>query len=327
MTMNTNGQHTNSPARLSEGERADMRRDFARFMADNPTPSLPTRPVRSPYAALVRYQAFAYVMLLFVILGGTAYAAEGSLPQDLLYPVKIQVVEPLVSGTAALLGASQGDVQSALVERRLKEAEQLVSQGELDGDVADFLSEKIDDSSDKVEAYASKASRDGRIDDALDASSKLETVLVAHGQVLESVADDRATTTPDIEQFVYDIQAKGDEAQAFSEKTEDALGAATTSQAMQYVGELEETASTTIAEFAQALAAAGNPDDAAQLLAQARAAYAAGADSLGRSDYDAALSSLRDAQGAAEQGNILLDSLEDFPAADDSSETASTTEE
>ncbi|MES2203059.1 MAG: DUF5667 domain-containing protein [Patescibacteria group bacterium] len=78
-------------------------------------------------------RTFVPVMAVLIVLfgTGTAYAAQGSLPGDVLYPVKIHVTEPV---EVALAGtpADKAVVETKLAERRVAEAQTLASQGKLD---------------------------------------------------------------------------------------------------------------------------------------------------------------------------------------------------
>ena len=57
-----------------------------------------TNPIRilSPYTVMLRRSVLASAIFLFVAVGGvTTFAATGSLPGDTLYPIKVNVIEPV----------------------------------------------------------------------------------------------------------------------------------------------------------------------------------------------------------------------------------------
>src|SRR3989344_5538093 len=65
-----------------------------------------TKPIQSPYhsfftilsplTSTLRMPAMALALILVVTIGGaTAFAAAGTLPGDTLYPVKVNVIEPV----------------------------------------------------------------------------------------------------------------------------------------------------------------------------------------------------------------------------------------
>lgn len=97
-------------------------------------------PVVSPYiqktiwSFFKTHRSFAYVLgsvLTFVVLGGgLAYAAEGSVPGDLLYPVKIRVTEP-IRDALAITPAEKASWDAEKAVRRLNEAETLANKNKL----------------------------------------------------------------------------------------------------------------------------------------------------------------------------------------------------
>lgn len=98
--------------------------------------------------------------LIVVLAGGTGIsaAAEGALPGDLFYPIKIKVKEPI---TRALVGRQEdkrADFETEILGKRLEEAERLFSSAKVEGkeqeEVAAKLTEQIKD---EVGRQAAKA--------------------------------------------------------------------------------------------------------------------------------------------------------------------------
>lgn len=115
---------------LSGTERERMRTMLSEYAAFKPVRT-PVR--RSPLRTLRMHPVFAsaFVLLLLVTsTGGAAYAAEGALPGDILYPVKVEVTEPVVT---ALTRGDRAQVawQFAIAKRRLSEAAALRREGRL----------------------------------------------------------------------------------------------------------------------------------------------------------------------------------------------------
>ncbi len=100
-----------------------------------------------------RAGAFASVLLL---VGGTAWAAEGALPGDTLYAWKTRVNEPT---RLAFLPtpAARADWSVELISRRLSEAEKLASTGRLDDQAQEFLEEKLNEERERADAYSQSA--------------------------------------------------------------------------------------------------------------------------------------------------------------------------
>lgn len=114
---------------LTEEEREHMRMrlaDYATF-----------RPIGRAQAARIawwlpqRAMAFATAFLVLMVgAGGSAYAAEGALPGDILYPIKVHVTEPAVTALTPS-GRAQVTWQITIAKRRLKEAATLSGEGRL----------------------------------------------------------------------------------------------------------------------------------------------------------------------------------------------------
>ena len=313
--MNDKNDNIPPPARLSDSERADMLRGFLRYA--NAHPAREPRAARSPYFFRLLHSPAAYSLLIFLMLGGTAYAAEGSLPRDFLYPVKTGVIEPIAVQLAPLAGVEQDDAHIALVERRLDEAETLLDRKKLDGASVAVLSEKITESSSKVRKIASDAAKEGNISDALDASSDLETLLEGHKEVLSSAADDAAASSTVLDGLIDTVEEQGEQAEDASEDIEQQFEDAPAEASAQYAAALMDAASSSIraleARLAERARAAGEDEDAraqaAALLKEANGRYQSGIEGAAR--RGASLPDWREAQSAAEKGLILIESSED----------------
>src|SRR3989344_7355021 len=84
----------------------------------------PKKSVLVAFASLIARPLAAALVIVLVISGGTAFAAEGTLPGDLLYPLKINFNEEVTSAVLSRVGGN-AYWQITRAERRLEEAEQL----------------------------------------------------------------------------------------------------------------------------------------------------------------------------------------------------------
>lgn len=97
----------------------------ARLLAEMQT--VPTAPILSPYTRFMRTlvyvqrPALAALLVLVLVGGGTAFAAERALPGDALYGVKVSVIEPAI-GSLQSTPSAQADWQVHLASTRLAEA-------------------------------------------------------------------------------------------------------------------------------------------------------------------------------------------------------------
>lgn len=137
---------------LSEKERVEMRGDIVAFMKANPVEEVVninssdivrnTNAVRhhtyaGPFTAfntVKRKRMISAILLaMFALSGGVSYAAEGSLPGDTLYPVKIHINEG-VEGTLAVGAKADAEFAHKQLERRAQEAEALAKAHRLDAE-------------------------------------------------------------------------------------------------------------------------------------------------------------------------------------------------
>ncbi len=123
-----------APEPLAAEERSRMRATLSEYSAFRPIPSRP----RAQRVAVARALfpsgraavASAIVACCIFVSTGIAFASEGTVPGDLLYGVKVGVVEPIQT---ALMFSPQAQTawQQTLAVRRLKEATTLASEGAL----------------------------------------------------------------------------------------------------------------------------------------------------------------------------------------------------
>lgn len=138
--------------RLSAAEKNAMR---ARLFGA-PAPA----PVGSPYFffnwQFMQTRVLAPLAVVLLVGSGTAYAAEGALPGEVLYPVKIYVNES-VKVSLATTPAKEAEVHATLAERRVVEAQELAAEGRLDATTTEALALDIEKHVAVAEAKADEA--------------------------------------------------------------------------------------------------------------------------------------------------------------------------
>ena len=88
--------------------------------------------------------AVSFALVVVVLLGSTtAYAAQGALPGDLLYPVKVSVNEP-VELVLAVTPSQKVQAEIRLAKRRVAEAQALDAEGRLDTTTTSRIEESFD---------------------------------------------------------------------------------------------------------------------------------------------------------------------------------------
>lgn len=161
------------PVRNAEPRRQDMQESKKNIIAN------------LAFFRLKYMTAFALAILLFVS-GGMTYAAEGSLPGDLLYPVKLHVSEP-VRQYLSFSTESKAQLEAELAKKRLAEAEEMAANGTLDSTVAADLEANFKAHADRAGSYVRELSANGNADAAATISTNLETSLLGHGKILDTL--------------------------------------------------------------------------------------------------------------------------------------------
>lgn len=151
----------------------------------------PLARVKSPWGVWMRVSQFAVApMAILLLFAGTAYAAQGALPGDLLYPVKIHVNES-VEVALATTPQEQVAVQTQLAAERVAEAQALATAGKLDATTTQELQDNFDAHASEAIAIAEQTAdvnASSTLTFATSTASSTDTSLV--------VATTTASTTP-----------------------------------------------------------------------------------------------------------------------------------
>ncbi len=177
--------------RLSPAEKAAV---FARLSAHMEAhPPLIVSPWRVYVSRFSSRYAIAALLLVVLTGGSAAYASEGALPGDLLYPVKLYVMEPATSAmTFGAVPQARWEAQVAL--RRLQEAETLAAQGRLTIADVQTLQTNFQKSAETFNTIVQKAASTTPTVALVNAAVDFEAGVNAHAQIL-SVIGGAATSS------------------------------------------------------------------------------------------------------------------------------------
>ncbi|KKU81776.1 MAG: hypothetical protein UY07_C0009G0013 [Parcubacteria group bacterium GW2011_GWA1_47_8] len=206
---------------LDTKERLIMRANILRAMKEYPAQSLATghiyMSILSPYVLMRKMRNLKTMPLLViagVLVGGTvSFAAEYTIPGDVLYPVKVHVNEN-VRGTVAVTPKAKAQWEVELVGRRLDEVEKLAHKTGASEEAKETARKNIVEYTNRAKDRIAKFEQDEDTEDALFVATKLSETLRGHETVLddlvfdesddsgEDVHDDMlgggATTTPEV---------------------------------------------------------------------------------------------------------------------------------
>lgn len=147
--------------------------------------------VNFSFLAMLNNNRLVYyiVIPLIIILSssGVVFASVDSLPDSILYPLKVNVVEPLIEGALTFSPKNKAKYEVNLATKRLVEAETLAGQGKLDKKNED----KINNLLDKHTRALDKTLNDVKKVDKVEQSDKIilnfNLEMNKHSQILENI--------------------------------------------------------------------------------------------------------------------------------------------
>ncbi len=174
--------------RLQRNEHAALRAELIAFLASHPAPAGHTFAKMMQRFALHKSLMIGSLVLLVAISGtGMSYAAERSLPGTILYPLKIDVLEPL-RGAVAVTPEAKVQWEVTKVSRRLSEAEQMLEQGSLNDDISTDLAEQVQDHSTAITESITSLQADDKLAAAADVTTAFTSTLQTHHSLLTQLA-------------------------------------------------------------------------------------------------------------------------------------------
>lgn len=289
--------------RLTAEEREQMRSEMRGFMAQHPVRQ------RMPFFSPRFLRLATPVAALVLLCGGTAFAAEGALPDEALYPVKVAVIEPLVAGALSYSATSEARVNGALAGRRLQETETLIARDRLDPETAAGLQARITRHADAAHAALAEAAAGGDALEAVRIGTDLEASLDGHSEVIEELAAD----APGAAAISAAVAMQADRAGDASDELARELDEVPARDAEAFSAETLAEARDAIAGADEAIADAPASDitlQAKDLLGEARSLASGSGVSSGDAGDDAARA--QDALRLARQARIMLESQENL---------------
>lgn len=193
--------------RMTDAEKQTTRAHILAFLSAHPSPEPHTV---FAFAAFFRKPVvvFGSIALVLVTGGGVSLAAEGALPGDLLYPVKVRVNEEV---RAAVLVSSEAKAgwEARRLERRLEEAESLAVAKVFDRDVRERVEVELEKHSQNVGNRIVALEAEGKVEAAAKLNSTMESSFRAHERILVGIA----SSTPkeendDLSPFIVRVQEK-----------------------------------------------------------------------------------------------------------------------
>jgi len=148
--------------------------------------------VKSPYYKFSFFLEKKYVrvglMSAFILLlsSATAFASLDTLPGDLLYGVKVNVVEK-ASDIISFSPASKAKNDSVKIDKRIDEFEKLAEKGKLTEENSKKLEEDITKHLGDFDSNIQEIKQDGRDTEKHDLEIELESNLKKHGEKIREI--------------------------------------------------------------------------------------------------------------------------------------------
>src|SRR3989344_5153410 len=174
--------------RLTAREREAIRHVLLREIQGHVPVKSPVRVAPSSVLFVTPRLVSSFAFLLIIFVGGSAaYAAEGAVPGDLLYPIKVGVNERVTEALARSPEA-RADWHARAAERRMEEAEVLSVRGPLTTSIKAQLEERFEAHVATVEGLTVLFEEEDPIA-AAEVSARIRSSIAAHGAVLSRLAD------------------------------------------------------------------------------------------------------------------------------------------
>jgi hypothetical protein len=148
----------------------------------------------------------AMAVLSVFLVTGVSFAAEGSLPGDTLYPVKVNFNEEFQS-LIAFSPESKARFEIKRAERRLEEVGRLALHNKLETHWKGNLEVRLEKQIERASKHVAMLEEKGELRKAALINDRLEVVLSVHGQILTDI-DTKKIATKKIKDRIRKVAAR-----------------------------------------------------------------------------------------------------------------------
>ncbi len=228
--------------KLTERERTSLFTTVDAFVKKNPlkaglpaTEPTRTQPVKSPFFSPDWFHAFSqrshnyYMAMALAILAvfgtGSSFAAQNSLPGDILYPIKVNILEEVKS--IFLPSSLRPEYEILRTQTRIDEVKKLAEQDRLSDDVKASVAARIDGHISVVKKDISDLQQKGDLKQVLAISNNLESALDQSQDVIDTVDQNNAPKVAFVKDLISDSREEtvktreGIEEQVLAKQTDD----------------------------------------------------------------------------------------------------------
>jgi|GEM_PF-1571874 len=222
---------------LSASEKTLAREELHAFLQKNPLPKNNKASVPGFIFALRSSVAF---ILIVLVGGGVASAAEHALPGHALYPLKTKVTEP-VRAMLSFDPQARSEFEIERVHRRLQEYAQLAAK-HTEEDASEELARSLTAHVERAKEAIADLSADGEEPGALVAAHDLRVTLLAHAEVLETLDEQEQNTNIESDSLERALEVAIVESEHIASSSEAVLSSASDEELAKAVQEQEADA-------------------------------------------------------------------------------------
>lgn len=249
----------------------------------------------------------AIVVILLLLGGGTSYVAQGTVPGDALYPVKVDVNDN-VRALLAVSDQAKAKLNLDLAHERLMEAEKLAASGKLNADASTQLQTRLKTHVDNAQKNTDAIEASGDLETAATVHATFEGMFKSYASVLKGIntqvnGNDNAALISDIEGYANNSA----QAQARAGTHVDASSEAQVNATIKHADGLI-TATQAQLENTKANLAANEYTNAQTRLSDAEQAQAQAETLLGNGNYQDAYQQAQNAISAATEAKTMTES-------------------
>lgn len=271
----------------------------------------------------LNYHSMPILIILALVLGGggISLAAEGTIPGDILYPVKVNITEP-VRGFVAFSDEAKVSWNTERVSRRLNEAEELAAKKGLSAETLSTIQERFKDHANDAQSRIKNVASTNP-EKAVELSSDLEITIKAHARILDSIGISLdGDTNTNVKLLLKDVDKEEEDTHKENKNAQDAiLSARFTTTAFAAEGK-RKAAENKLAEVSAFVKAWENKNGTTTVasanirLQDAQKVFADGDIELKAQSYEKAFLLFQKAHNMAQEVKLLIDAKARFEKED-----------
>lgn len=176
-------------ARLSSVEKEEMKSELFHYVKANPVNIQYSIPSPFNIYNFRNKKSISALVLGGLLMGSSvSFAAENTVPGDVLFPVKIHVNEA-VRGATAVTQKAKAEWEIRLVERRLEEVEKLAVVHNVPVEIRQIAEQNLEHYTERVKNRIAKFENDEDVEDALGTALLFSEVLNTHERTISELGD------------------------------------------------------------------------------------------------------------------------------------------